>query len=177
MSCDGDSRHSVRPIDSDIDLRVPAHRREFSRSHAPVLLAISLGGGVGAVARYGISQLLPSTPGHFPWGTFLTNVLGCLLIGVLMVLITEVWSAHRLLRPFLGVGVLGGFTTFSTYAVEVRGLLRPDSMPLAFGYLAGTLVAALLAVPAGVWLARWGSGVARRGRTGTHTESRLVKAT
>jgi fluoride exporter len=82
------------------------------------------------------------------------NVLGCFLIGMLMVLITEVWPAHRLARPFLGVGVLGGFTTFSTYAADARGLLRPGTVPLAFGYLLGTVLAALLAVIAGVWLTR-----------------------
>jgi CrcB protein len=71
-----------------------------------------------------------------------------------MVLITEVWSAHRLVRPFLGVGILGGFTTFSTYAVEIRGLLQPGSVGPAFTYLAGTLVCAMLAVMIGVWLTR-----------------------
>jgi len=64
-------------------------------------------------------------PGHFPVDTFVINVLGCFLIGALMVLITEVWSAHRLLRPLLGVGLLGGFTTFYTYTRELRGVLRP----------------------------------------------------
>nr|WP_205670329.1 MULTISPECIES: fluoride efflux transporter CrcB [unclassified Amycolatopsis] len=107
---------------------------------------IALGGGLGALARYGLAQALPTETGGFPWATFWTNVAGCFLIGVLMVLVTEAWSAHRLVRPFLGVGVLGGFTTFSTYAVEARNLLRPDTVPLAFGYLGGTLAAALLAV-------------------------------
>ncbi|WP_200862919.1 fluoride efflux transporter CrcB [Amycolatopsis orientalis] len=107
---------------------------------------IALGGGLGALARYGLAQALPAAPGGFPWATFWTNVAGCFLIGVLMVLVTEAWSAHRLVRPFLGVGVLGGFTTFSTYAVEARNLLRPDTVPLAFAYLGGTLAAALLAV-------------------------------
>ena len=119
-----------------------------------VLGAIAVGGGFGALARYGLTQLLPTPPGHFPWATFTTNVLGCLLIGVLMVLITEVRPAHRLVRPFLGVGVLGGFTTFSTYAVEIRELLRPGTVGVAFAYLAGTLVAALLAVLAGTWATR-----------------------
>ncbi|GAA4617020.1 fluoride efflux transporter CrcB [Saccharopolyspora hordei] len=138
-----------------IDQRVAPQRSERVRSQAPVLAAISIGGGLGALARYGIAQLAPSVPGHFPWGTFWTNVLGCFLIGILMVLITEVWSAHRLLRPFLGVGFLGGFTTFSTYAVETHALLRPGSVGTAFGYLAGTMVGALVAVVLGVWLTRW----------------------
>jgi CrcB protein len=126
-----------------------------------LLGVIALGGGLGAITRYGLDALLPTRPGQFPWGTFTINVLGCFLIGVLMVLITEVWSAHRLVRPFLGVGILGGFTTFSTYAVEILGLLRPGSVGVAFGYLAGTLVGAMLAVIAGVWLTRAATGSAR----------------
>lgn len=144
----------AEPVDPDVDLRVRAQRRELLRHHGPVLVVISLGGGLGALARYGLAQVLLTRPGQFPWGTFTTNVAGCLLIGVLMVLITDVWAAHRLVRPFLGVGVLGGFTTFSTYAVETRGLLQPGTVGLAFTYLAGTLIAAMLAVLAGVWSTR-----------------------
>ncbi|MGP4015832.1 fluoride efflux transporter CrcB [Saccharopolyspora sp. 5N708] len=143
----------VEPIDPDVDLRVGM--RELAHSHLPVLAVIALGGGLGALARYGLSQLLPTAPGHFPWATFWTNIIGCFLIGILMVLITEVWSARRLLRPFIGVGFLGGFTTFSTYAVEFRGLLQPGSVGTAFGYLLATLLGALLAVILGVWLTRW----------------------
>ncbi|RAS65864.1 protein CrcB [Lentzea atacamensis] len=146
--------NEVEPIDSDVDLRVPAQRAELVRHHGPVLAAIALGGGLGALARYGISQLLPTSPGGFPWNTFLINALGCLLIGVLMVLITEAWSAHRLVRPLLGVGVLGGFTTFSTYAAEVGDLLRPSSAGMALVYLVATPLAAVLAVLLGVWATR-----------------------
>jgi CrcB protein len=148
----------AEPIDPDVDVRIPSQRRELVRSHGAVLVVIALGGGFGAIARYGLAELLPTRPGQFPWGTFTTNVVGCFLIGVLMVLITEVWSAHRLVRPFLGVGFLGGFTTFSTYAVETRGLLQPGAVGLAFGYLAGTLICAMLAVIAGVWLTRTVTG-------------------
>jgi CrcB protein len=150
-------------IDPDVDLHVPAQRRELSASRLPVLAAVAVGGGIGSMARYGLLLVLPTMHGQFPWGTFAINVVGCALIGVLMVLISEVWSAHRLLRPLLGVGVLGGFTTFSTYAVEVQGLLDPGSLPTALAYLAGTPVCALLAVLAAVWLTRWGTGVAGRG--------------
>ncbi|HEX4700682.1 MAG TPA: CrcB family protein, partial [Pseudonocardiaceae bacterium] len=127
---------------------------ELAGHHIRVLGAISAGGAVGALARYGIEQLIPVAPGRFPVGTFTVNVLGCLLIGALMVLVTDVVTGRPLLRPFLGVGVLGGFTTFSTYANEIRGVLRPGMVPLAFVYLAGTIVAALLATLAGMVLTR-----------------------
>ena len=146
------------PIDPDVDLHVPAQRRELARSHGGVLVVIAAGGGLGALARYGLGRAWPTPAGGFPWATFTVNVVGCLLIGVLMVLISEVGVAHPLARPFLGVGVLGGFTTFSTYADEVRDLLRPGSAPLAFGYLASTVLGALLAVLAGVRLTRAATG-------------------
>lgn len=155
-------------MSNDVDVSTVARvrRHESLRTQLPVMAVVSIGGGLGAEARYGMTLLMPTMPGHFPWSTFLTNVVGCLCIGVLMVLITEIWSAHRLLRPFLGVGVLGGFTTFSTYAVEVRGLLQPGSLPVAFGYLAGTVTCALLAVLVGVALTRWVTGAVRRGGKG-----------
>ncbi|MDA3624675.1 fluoride efflux transporter CrcB [Saccharopolyspora sp. WRP15-2] len=151
----------TEPIDPDVDLRVRAQRRELVRSQLPVLGVISLGGGIGALARFGIAQWLPTGPGQFPWATFWTNAIGCFLIGILMVLITEVVSAHRLVRPFIGVGFLGGFTTFSTYAVEIHNLLKPGSVGTAFAYLVGALLAAGLAVVLGVWFTRWATGVRR----------------
>ena len=140
---------------------VETRTRRAARSQAPVLAVIAVGGGLGALARYGLALELPTRPGQFPWGTFVTNVTGCFLIGVLMVLITEVWSAHRLVRPFLGVGFLGGYTTFSTYAVETRGLLAPGEVLSAFAYLAGTLMAAMVAVILAVWFTRKLTGAVR----------------
>lgn len=119
-----------------------------------VLVAIALGGGLGALARFGIGVCWPVPPGRFPWSTFMINVFGCFLIGILMFLITEVWVAHRLLRPFLGIGVLGGFTTFSTYCLEIRRLLESGDTAVALGYLGGTVVAALAAVLLGMAAAR-----------------------
>lgn len=143
-----------RPIDSDVDVHISAQRTELARSHGRVLLVVALGGGIGALARYGIGLLLPTTPGHFPYGTFGINALGCALIGVLMVLVSEVYSNSPLVRPFFGTGILGGFTTFSTYTNEFRALLRPGTVPLALLYLAGTLICALLAVSLATWLTR-----------------------
>lgn len=143
------------------DLRVRSWRRRL-RGNLPVLCVVAAGGGLGALGRYGLAHAFPARPGQFPWATFATNVLGCLLIGVLMVLVVEVGGVHRLVRPFLGVGVLGGFTTFSTYAEETRALIAPDTVAVAFGYLAGTLIAAMLAVIAGAWATRALTGASRR---------------
>ncbi len=148
-------------VDPDVDLHVPAQRAELARTPWAVLAAISAGGVAGACGRYALALALPRQPDQFPWATLLTNVSGCLLIGVLMVLITEVRPAHRLVRPFLGVGVLGGYTTFSTYAVEVQRLVAAGAAGTGLVYLAGTLVAALAAVAAGQALTR---RLARRGR-------------
>ncbi|MGW3626287.1 fluoride efflux transporter CrcB [Streptomyces sp. NPDC000880] len=139
------------PIDPDVDLHVPAQRAETAGSHKwPVLAAISVGGAAGATARYAASVLWPAAPGAFPWATFWINVLGCALIGVLMPLVSEGGrSAHPLVRPFLGVGVLGGFTTFSTYALDFSELLEREEADTAMAYAAGTVAGAIAAV----WLA------------------------
>jgi CrcB protein len=116
-----------------------------------VLAAISCGGVLGALARYGLGEAFP----HWPWTTLLINVTGCLLIGVLMVLVAEVWPARRLLRPFLGTGFLGGYTTFSTYVVDVQRLVSTGRAAVAVAYLGGTLLSALLAVYLGTVTTRW----------------------
>lgn len=116
----------------------------------PVLAVISAGGALGALARYGLGVAFPHTPGHVPWATFAINVSGCLLIGVLMVVV----GSQKLLRPFLGTGFLGGYTTFSTYVVDIQQLLGAGKAVTAFAYLAGTLVSAMLAVYLGYVAAR-----------------------
>ncbi|WP_245910023.1 fluoride efflux transporter CrcB [Nocardia amikacinitolerans] len=131
-----------------------------------MLAVISVGGGIGAVMRYLVGLRWPSQPDQVPWATFAVNVVGCFSIGILMVLITEVWVAHRLLRPFLGVGLLGGFTTFSTYSVEIRRLLESGAAIEAFGYLGGTVAASLGAVWLGMGVARLSAGTTRPRRRG-----------
>lgn len=114
-----------------------------------VIAAIAAGGMLGAAARHAVSVVIPNGDG-FPWSTFVVNASGCLLIGVLMVVILETGPPHPLARPFLGVGVLGGYTTFSTYTVEIHALLRDNQIDLAASYLVGTVVVALVAVQLGV---------------------------
>ncbi|MFE0802351.1 fluoride efflux transporter CrcB [Streptomyces sp. NPDC058812] len=125
--------------------------RPARRGKAPVVVAVSLGGGTGAAARYAASLWCPAQTAGFPWTTFWVNVAGCAVIGVFMVVITEVRAAHRLVRPFFGTGVLGGFTTFSTYAVDGRNLFAADQVRTGLAYVAATPLAALTAV----WLAAW----------------------
>jgi fluoride exporter len=129
-----------------------------------ILAVIALGGGIGSVARYLLATALPVRPGHFPWATFVTNVTGCLLLGALMVFVLEVWPPRRYVRPFAGVGVLGGFTTFSTFAVEVRGLAAHDAWALAAAYALSSLAFGVAAVWCGGTLARVAVRAARRER-------------
>jgi CrcB protein len=115
---------------------------------------------LGAEARYGLSVALPHSGGQWPWATLIINASGCLLIGVLMVTITELTSPHRLVRPFLGVGVLGGYTTFSTYSVDIVQLLGSGHPGRALGYLVATPLVALAAV----WLGATGTRALGRAR-------------
>lgn len=124
-----------------------------------VLGAIAVGGALGASARYAASSAWPAAEGTFPWAVFAVNVSGCALIGVLMVLVAERGTVtHPLVRPFLGVGVLGGFTTFSAYAADVSELLAGQEAVTALVYMAATAVAALGAV--------WGAAVFTRALVG-----------
>jgi CrcB protein len=144
------STHPSTPVqvDPDVDLHVPQQRQQ--RAFDPVVLAvIAVGGVVGSEARYALHVWSPGGDGGWPWGTWWANVAGSLLLGALMVVLTELTSPHRLLRPFLGVGVLGGFTTLSAYSEETRVLLATGHTGLAASYLLGTLAACLLGVVLG----------------------------
>jgi CrcB protein len=113
-----------------------------------VLLAIGAGGALGSLARYGLSVALPHARGDFAVATLLTNVLGCLLIGVLMAVLTP--TTHPLLRPFLGVGVLGGFTTFSTFVTDTLEAATTGRLLASAAYALASVVLGLAAVAAGL---------------------------
>jgi CrcB protein len=147
------SEQTEDATDATVDLHVTGAGREWA-AHRWVLPVIAIGGVTGASARHALDLAWPSAPTDLPVGTLMINASGCLLIGMLMVQVVEVGRAHALLRPFLGVGVLGGYTTFSTYAVQVRQLWSHHAVALSLAYLAMTPVLALVAVGVGVFLAR-----------------------
>ena len=171
------------PIDPDTATDALANGPERSlsvlRSRWDVLLVIGAGGALGSLARWGLGELIPSTSDTFPWATFIENVSGGFAFGALMVFVRDVWHPHRYLRPFLGVGLLGGYTTFSTYMLESRHLLVDGHhLVTAFTYLGGSLLAGLSAVWVGIAAARLAApGSQRRGQRRRQSEqpsTRLV---
>lgn len=134
------------------------------RRQAPVLVVVAAGGVLGALARHGVASLQPGSgaAAGWPWAVLAVNVSGCLLIGVLMAVLLDLTAAHRLLRPFLGAGVLGGYTTFSAYAADTHRMLVEGRYAAAATYFLVTPVLAVLAV----WLgAAATGGVRQRGRS------------
>lgn len=144
----GDAMAAGEVVDPDIDLHDPEQRAETRPRQWDLLLVVAAGGIIGAEARYGLGEFVPHTGRQFPWSTIIINVTGCAVIGVLMVILLELTSPHRLVRPFLGVGVLGGYTTFSTFTVDAERLVREDAPLLALAYVVLTVVACVLAVTA-----------------------------
>jgi CrcB protein len=117
-------------------------------------VAAALGGALGALARWGVSEGLPHSSGGWPWSTLLVNLTGCLLIGLLVATVFTRYPAHRWLRPFLGTGVLGGYTTFSTFAVDGVRLADAGAWLPAVGYVLVSVVGGVLAAAVGVRLGR-----------------------
>ena len=112
-------------------------------------LLVASGGALGALARAGVAGLLPRDPGGWPWATLVVNLLGCLLLGgVLAVLAARRPDAEQL-RVFLGVGVLGGFTTYSAFALEVTDLVDAGRPAAAGSYVLLSVLGGVLAVAAG----------------------------
>lgn len=155
------------PIDPDLPARVPLGRHASSviRERWDILAVIAVGGAVGSAARYGAGVLWPHDPSQVAWSTFAVNVVGGFLLGLLMVFVGDVWPPHRYVRPFLGVGVLGGFTTFSTYMLDAHALVGAGRPAVATLYVGGTLLVGLAAVWFGIIAGR-GAAALLRARTG-----------
>lgn len=119
------------------------------------VLAVAIGGAVGSALRYlttlGAARLMGTS---FPFGTFLVNVIGCLLAGFIFGMAGERAAISPLVRVLLLTGFLGGYTTFSTFAVETVTLLRDGSWVVAFGSLMGNVLVGGACALAGIYLGR-----------------------
>jgi CrcB protein len=133
---------------------------------ADVLAAVAVGGMVGSTGRYLLSRAIPHDAGDFPTATFVTNVLGSFVLGVVVMTLTRRDAPSARLLAFLTTGILGSFTTFSTFAVENVVLADDGHLAVAVAYVAASLTVGIGAAWAGVTVARWGDG-ASTGRSGT----------
>jgi CrcB protein len=129
-----------------------------------VLAAVAAGGMIGAALRYGVTRWIPIRPGRFPWATFWVNVTGSFVLGVLLIVLLERYPDRRHARPFLATGVLGGFTTMSSYAVDIVVLGRDGHVATAAAYATASMVGALALAAAGVAVG-WRLVRAAAGRT------------
>lgn len=120
-----------------------------------LILAIAAGGALGAVGRHYVSAHVMKLAGAgFPWGTVSVNVMGSFIMGVLIEIMALRWNVGLELRAFLTVGVLGAFTTFSTFSLDFATLLERGAGYAALGYAALSVVAAILALFGGLAVTR-----------------------
>jgi CrcB protein len=121
----------------------------------PIVFAVALGGALGTSARYGVDRLIEQrTSSVFPWSTFTINVTGCFMIGLLTALLVERQHLPAWVRVGLVVGVIGGYTTFSTFAQEALELGEVHHVAIAFVYVAASATIGIAAVYAGTLAGR-----------------------
>ncbi len=119
------------------------------------LLAIAIGGALGALTRHGVTIASTTAFGTgFPYGTLIANVAGSLLIGVAFVWLVERHQLSPVIRSAVIVGFLGAFTTFSTYSLQAFALLEDGRLAAATSYVLGSVILCLAATAAGIALAR-----------------------
>jgi len=122
------------------------------------VLIVGVGGFLGAIARYGLSGWIQKrSQATFPYGTLTVNVIGCFVIGCLMYLVESRPALSPYTRLFIGIGILGAFTTFSSFGYETLQLMRAGSYRLALGNVGANFLLGLTAV----WLGRVATQAAR----------------
>jgi len=134
------------PVDPDVDRELQPRIR--------TLVAIALGGALGAPARFAVASLAPVGSGRFPWTTFAINVSGAAALGAAVAILSRRYPDDHLARPLVATGFLGAFTTFSTLAVESDLLVSGHRGVMAAVYLVGSLGAGLAAVWLGLNVGR-----------------------
>jgi len=119
------------------------------------LVLVSVGGALGALARYGLLRAFPVGAGTFPTTTFVINVVGAFVLTVLLEWLVRRGTPEHWLRVFVGIGVLGAFTTFSTFATELALLWRDHERSTAIAYAVASVVVGVLAVYLGLLVTGW----------------------
>ena len=118
-------------------------------------IAVAVGGGLGAMARYAVSTLIFQVSSHkFPYATLTVNVLGSFVMGILFVVIIERSALPMEMRSLWMIGFLGAFTTFSTFSLDALGLWQNGHLFMALFYVLATVVLCLLAISSSIWLTR-----------------------
>jgi CrcB protein len=157
------------PIDPDIDEpENPPRRRptsQWPRLAPGVLVAVFLGGVLGGGTRYGIGLAAPPAVDGLPWDIFAINLSGAFALSMLLVLVLEVFPPTRYVRPALGTGFIGAFTTFSSLATATDHLLAHGHPMLAIAYTAGSLFGGLAAAALGLACGRAIGANRHRART------------
>ena len=118
------------------------------------VFAVGVGGGLGALARYYIAGWVQPPGAEFNWGIFVVNISGGLLMGLIVEASALKLNLAPELRSFLTVGILGGYTTFSTFSLDSALMLQKGQYGLAAGYIVGSVVLSILALFAGLWIVR-----------------------
>jgi len=119
------------------------------------IIYVGIGGGIGSIFRYLTSFYSQKIfPGDYPWGTFLVNMIGCLVIGLLLGLIEKERMLFPQMRQLLIVGFCGGFTTFSSFAAENIRLIQSGQLMLVLLYTAASVLLGLAAVGLGLYLVK-----------------------
>jgi fluoride exporter len=133
---------------------VASAKQEVSR-RMNMVVAIALGGALGALGRHVVGSQLSRLLGtDFPWGTLTVNVVGSFVMGALVELMALKIQVSPEVRAFLTVGLLGGFTTFSAFSLEVALLYERAALGLALAYVLVSLIASIGGLFVGLWLAR-----------------------
>jgi CrcB protein len=120
---------------------------------ASIMGVIAVGGAIGSVIRYAVSTIQNPTVA-FPYAIFIVNVTGGLLMGIVTALLALKFSASSEVRAFLTTGILGGYTTFSTFSLESAMLIERHDYATAAAYIVGSAVLSILALFAGLWIVR-----------------------
>jgi fluoride exporter len=119
------------------------------------IFAVAVGGAIGSVLRYLFNiEVTKALGSGFPWGIFFVNILGCFVMGVIAESFALKFSAPQEMRSFMMTGILGGFTTFSAFALDAGNMIERHDVGLAGLYVAGSVGGSILALFLGLWTVR-----------------------